>query len=370
MVYNLLMKILIAPFIARPKAGSAYHITRTLSDLFSQRQHAIAVSASPKNSIASASLFEAAVPKKPLFFLHDQYSYEEWLYGWGASSEEYLEQDIACIEEAITQFRPDLIIVIDRIAALIAARKRKIPSLCIVNTSMYRNSAFPVKILQPANRILSAAGLEQVFRISDLYNYASERAVFGAIQLQPVPADIDVKRFGTVSYIKPLSEDPKDVYISFSAMHKKSTALKKMIIETFKGAPYQVNASIADTEAEKVQNIHFLSVHRDDLMRNAAAVIHDGSDYICDICCSCAIPQLIITDHNYGRTANALAARRYGFGVMCDENEMSVASLYENYRRLISSDRFRENAEMIRDEVISLGDFEDFYRFVLSQFRK
>jgi UDP:flavonoid glycosyltransferase YjiC (YdhE family) len=105
-------------------------------------------------------------------------------------------------------------------------------------------------------------------------------------------------------------------------------------------------------------------------LRQSGVCIHDGNDYICDICAANAIPQLIVTDHRYGRTANALAARRYGFGIMEDEAHLSVAALYENYRRLVVDQRFREAALAMREEIISLGDSDDLYRLILSLCRK
>jgi UDP:flavonoid glycosyltransferase YjiC (YdhE family) len=336
----------------------------------SSRQHAVAISTSRDNSISTASLYDAAEPTEPLFFTREKYCYEEWMYGCGASSKDYLLNDLECIESAIDQFRPDIIIVMDRIAAVIAARKKKIPCVCIVNSTIYRTASFAVRILQPVNQVLSSEGFEQVFRISDLYDYCAERVVFGAVQIQPMPLDANFRRFGTVSLQTELYDDPKGIYINFSEIARKPAALRKMIIEAFSGAPYPVYACIDTLASEKVQNIHFLASHRDDVLRTASVCIHDGNDFICDACAKDAIPQLIITDHSYGRTSVALAARRYGFGIMADEDELSVAGLYENYRRLVSSSRFHENAALIRDEVISLGDFIDFHRFLTNRFKK
>ncbi|MDO4414254.1 MAG: hypothetical protein Q4C20_04190 [Erysipelotrichaceae bacterium] len=362
------MKILIAPLMTADKSDAAYLITRTLSDLFSSRQHGVAISTSRAHSVASAALYEAANPVRPRFAHKDVYSYEEWLYSLGALSKDYLEDDLAYLLKAIDEYRPDLIIALDRPAALIAARTKKIACLPIVNSLMYRTASFPVKLLQPLNQILSAQDFEQVFRVSDLYDYAKQRVVFGAIQVQPMPFDADVQRFGTVSSIPAVSKNSRNVYVYLHAVHKKPAALKKILVDTFKGAPYEVYASIEGADAEKIDNIHFLSRHRDDWMRQCAVCIHDGNDYITDICCASATVQLIITDHRYGRTSNALAARRYGFGLMSDENDLKVSSLYENYRRLVSDEKYQNNAFIIRDEVISLGDFDDFYRFVLLNF--
>lgn len=364
------MKILIAPLIVYAKADAAYHFTRTLCDLLSSRQHAVAISASRDNSIPTASLYDAAEPKEPLFFKRDKFCYEEWMYGCGGASKDYLVNDLECMENAIDQFKPDIVIVMDRIAAVIAARKKKIPCVCVVNSSIYRTASFAVRILQPVNQVLSAEGFEQVFRISDLYDYCTERVVFGAVQIQPMPLEANFRRYGTAALQGELCSEPKGIYISFSQIARKPAAIRKMIIEAFSGAPYPVYACIDGLEAEKAQNIHFLASHRDDVLHTASVCIHDGNDFICGACARDAIPQLIITDHSYGRTSNALAARRYGFGIMADEDELSIAALYENYRKLVSSSRYHENAALIRDEVISLGDFIDFHRFLTNRFRK
>lgn len=358
------MKILIAPLITAARADAAYLITRTLSDLLSYRQNAVAVSTAKASSISSAALYEAAVLKKPRFAAAGLSSYEEWLYSAGAVSEDYLKKDTECLLNAIDHFHPDVIIVIDRIAGVIAARIRGIPCVPLISSSMYRNSSFPARVLLGTNRALSHYGFEQVFRIHRIYDWCIARAVFGPIQLQPLPMEINARRFGTVSVIRSLPEKAEGVYIYFSQLGMKTNVIRKMILDTFEGAPYQVYARADGIESEKHGNIHFLSAMREDLLARTAVCIHDGNDYICQVCACAAVPQLIISDHSYGRTANALAARRYGFGLLADEDDLSVASLYENYRRLISDSRIQEGAEAIRDEIISLGDFEDFYRFL------
>ena len=135
MVYNLHMKILIAPFIRSTKNDAAYYISNRLSRFFSERQHAVAVSTSLRSSVPSAALYEAAEPKRPRFFRNDYYSYEEWLYSFGALAKDYLHEDTEFILDAIDEFEPDAVICIDRPAAVIASRVRKIPCLPIINTS-------------------------------------------------------------------------------------------------------------------------------------------------------------------------------------------------------------------------------------------
>ncbi len=370
MVYNLHMKILIAPFIRSTKNDAAYYISNRLSRFFSERQHAVAVSTSLRSSVPSAALYEAAEPKRPRFFRNDYYSYEEWLYSFGALAKDYLHEDTEFILDAIDEFEPDAVICIDRPAAVIASRVRKIPCLPIINTAMYRNASLSIKIMQGINQVLSEYDLEQVFRIHTLYDSCTSRLIFGPLELQPLPPEVNVKRFGTLTHQQSLPEKSDGVYICFHELNKKPAAVRKMILEAFSGARYPVYCSVSGLPAEKVQNIHFITDLKEDILRQSGVCIHDGNDYICDICAANAIPQLIVTDHRYGRTANALAARRYGFGIMEDEAHLSVAALYENYRRLVVDQRFREAALAMREEIISLGDSDDLYRLILSLCRK
>jgi hypothetical protein len=364
------MKILIAPLVRTSRYDAAWLTARTLSDLFSARQHICAVSAPLSGTVASAALYDAPDLRKPKMYSGSCYSYEEWLYACGAGSKEYLLKDTECLLNAIDHFKPDLIIAIDRAAAVIAARVRSVPCAAVVNTAMYRSSPFPLRVLQGTNLVLSEYGFEQVFRIHELYGWCLSRIVFGPLQLQPLPMEADAKRTGTPSLLRAIPPKREGVCLYFSEISRKPAALKKTILETFLGAPFPVYACVRGIEPEKTQNVRFMKELQEDLIPGCAVCIHDGNEYLAEIAASDGIPQLIITNHRYGRIASGLAARRYGFGVLSDEADLSVASLYENYRRIVSDPDVFEAALRIRDEVISLGSFEDLCRYFTEITRK
>ena len=363
------MKILIAPLIDSSKADSAWLMCRRMAELFSKRGHAVAVSTDLNSSFSGAALYDCAPLKKPVLKTGSRLAYEEWLYDKGAASYEYLKADTECMLKAIAHFRPDLIIVINRIAAASAARTCGIPSIAVIHTAMYRNNSFPIKALQPANRLLSDYDQEQVFRASSVYDACTARVAFGPIQAQSFPEETDVQRFGIAAQLPEISDYSGGIFVCFNDMHRKSSYLKKIVLESFRGAPYPVNAWIRDIPAEKKDNIQFLSSLREDLAANASVCIHDGNDYIYNLCAASAVPQLIISSHEYGRISNALAARRFGYGNCLDESDLSVASLYEGYRQIVCDPKYIEDAQAIRNEIISLGGMEDFYRFICTEFR-
>lgn len=364
------MKILIAPLVRTPRYDAAWLTARTLCDLFSARQHICAVSAPLSAAIASAALYDAPDLKKPKLYSGSCYSYEEYLYASGAGSKEYLLKDTECLLNAIDHFQPDLIITIDRAAAVIAARVRHVPCAAAVNTAMYRTSPFPVRVLQGTNLALSEYGFEQVFRVHTLYEWCLARIVSGPLQLRPLPMEADVKRTGTVSLLRAVPQKREGVYLYFSEINRKPAALKKMILETFQGASFPVYACVRGIEPEKAQNIRFTKELQEEIIPGCTVCIHDGNEYLAEIAAADGVPQLIITNHRYGRTASGLAARRWGFGVLMDEEDMSVASLYENYRRIVSDPAVYEAALKIRNEVISLGSFEDLNRYLNEIIRK
>lgn len=361
------MKILITPLIRRPRSDAAYYITKNIADLLTARGHACAISAGKINGFRNAALYGCAPLKKPLFTMSGSLSCEEWMYTGGAASKEYLEEDTRLLISAIDEFRPDAVITIDRTAAAIAAKRCSVPCIAVVHSAMYRNISFAPKALHGLNMMLSEYDMEQVFRIHSVYDSCSARIVFGPIELQPFPPETTVFRIGSAGLL-PVSENTQErVYISLSGTRIKPGIVRKVIRETFEGAPYQVYAWIADQQAQKYQNIHILNAPRTDLLYGASVCIHDGNDYITNQCAAAGVVQLIISDHEYMRSSNANALRRSGSGLVISEDELSVAELYEMFRRLRSDSRFRQQADLLKNACSEAGDLEKLYSFLASR---
>ena len=361
------MKILITPLIRRPKSDAAYYITKNIADLLTARGHACAVSAGKINGFRNAALYSCAQLKKPLFTMSGSLSYEEWMHTGGASSKEYLEEDTRLLISAIDEFRPDAVITIDRTAAVIAAKRCSVPCIAVVHSAMYRNISFASKTLHGLNLVLSEYDMEQVFRIHSVYDSCAARIVFGPIALQPFPPETTVFRIGSAGLL-PVTENTQErVYVSLAGTKIKSNTVKKVIRETFEGAPYQVYAWTSSQQAEKYRNIHILNAPRTDLLYGASVCIHDGNDYITNQCAAAGTMQLVISDHEYMRSSNANALRRSGSSLVISEDELSVAELYEMFRCLRSDSRFRQQADLLKNACDEDGDLEKLYTFLTSR---
>jgi UDP:flavonoid glycosyltransferase YjiC (YdhE family) len=93
-------------------------------------------------------------------------------------------------------------------------------------------------------------------------------------------------------------------------------------------------------------------------------VIHDGNEYLYNQCLMRGIPQIIVTDGTWRTSWDAQAAGRVGFGISLNLDLLSMATLYESYRRLLSDDWFRLRAEAMKEEYRKLGDLNAFLELI------
>ena len=352
-----LMKILITPLITSVKADASYYMSRSLADLFMQEGHACAISADAANQFHNVSLYPCGLLKKPLFSSRPKTrSYEEWMYAKGALSHDYVIDDTEAVLEAIDQFEPDLIITIDRVAGVIAARKKNIRCWAVVNSAMYRNIAFPSQIMQGLNQALSYFRLEQEFHLRSVYARCESRIAFGITLTQPFTPEQDVTRIGLASIFPAKATRTNRLFICLDDVRLSQRTLYKAIHDAFLGAPYAVQAWYKGCRSSKEDNIQFMSAPKLDLLPGSIAVIHDGNDYIFHQALALGIPQMIISGNEYLRAYNAQTLLRQDFGVVLNEENLSMSSLYETYRKLMSDDHYYDNTQWLMGRYQKEGD--------------
>jgi UDP:flavonoid glycosyltransferase YjiC (YdhE family) len=76
------------------------------------------------------------------------------------------------------------------------------------------------------------------------------------------------------------------------------------------------------------------------------------------------IPQLLIYSRDCLRITNALAAERSGIGIGIDENDLTMSTLYENYRVLLSNDRYYERNQAIADQCNADLDLSEIIKYL------
>ena len=361
------MKILITPFIKYPQNTTSYFSTVNLAYLFVTQGHTVAISADKKNHFHHISLYPAAKIKSPFSLSKKpQRNYEEWMYVNGATTQKYLEEDYACLDTCIQTFKPDLIITMDRLASIMLARKYKIRIWTIVHSDMYKASLFDTNCMNEVNTVLKNHSLEQEYNLKELLAKCNRRIGFGPIEVQPFHPKDDVTRIGVTSIYPPHTIRTNRVCIFFQKISINKKALRKMIIEAFHGAPYSVYACFDGSRAETIDNIHFLQSTKAELLPGSIACIHDGNDYFTNQCLARGIQQLIITNHDYIRNSNALSAERNKFGLALYEDELTMQTLYEQYRLLLSDDKYYYYTQAHKKITLASGDLSMLLNYLSS----
>lgn len=358
------MRILLVPSAEKSGLQSSALLAQNLTDLAVHAGHSIGICAPEVMNFHNASLYQAELPGTgfhPFRRKRDPgKTYEEYLYSCGMLDGDYLKQDIGAIIASAKDFAPDLIIDMGRPSAVIAAGMNQIPCWSIVHAAMYRSRPFPRIALNELNSTLSSLHLEQVLRLTDLYQSCGRRITFSPAVIQPF-ADLNhITRLGGMSLIPAERSTLRHLSIFLGSCAIAPSKLQQMVRDAWSGAPYEVYAWIDGCSSSTEENLHFSCQPKLQTLDSPDAVIHDGNEYLYNQCLMRGIPQIIVTDGTWRTSWDAQAAGRVGFGISLNLDLLSMATLYESYRRLLSDDWFRLRAEAMKEEYRKLGDLNAF----------
>lgn len=336
------MKILITPGIIQPRIDSNYQLCASLLTVL--RPFAtIAISASKENHFHHVSLYSSPVANKPFMFHENDQSYETFLYSKGLTSLTYLRNDMEAIQSAVDHFQPDVILTMDRIASIPVALQHNIPVISFVHSSLYTKNNVPVSSLKGINTFLKENKMEQILHLRELYRLCTYRIGFGVPSFHPYPQNENITRIGSMSFLTPSFSKENDICIYLYHIPLFTMHLRHIIEETFSGAPFIVHVYYPGCKSETKGNIHYMKFPKSSLLIKSSVCIHNGDDYIANICETYAIPQIIYTDLSCTHRFNGFAVRRNRAGFMFSENKLSLKTMYESYRLCITDDELKNS---------------------------
>lgn len=349
------MKILIIPNITQPHSDAVYQLCSSLITIL-RTEHTIAISASKENHFHHVSLYACPSLKKPVLFSDKDQSYETYLYCTGAASLAYLRKDMDAITYAIDHFEPDIILTMDRIAAIPVAIQRNIPLISFVHSSMYTKNNVPVSSLKGINAFLKENNMEQILHLRELYRLCTYRIGFGISSLHPYPESENITRIGSMSFLTPSIVKENGICIFLNHLPFFHMHLRHIIEETFSGAPCTVHISYPGCRSETKGNIHYMKSPKNSLLIKSSVCIHNGNDYISNICETYAIPQIIYADHSCIHRFNGFSVRRNKAGLLFSENRLSLKTMYESYRICITDDELKKSLTDISSAIAEEGN--------------
>ena len=354
------MNILIAPRIKNPKTDSVWFLTDHLVNLFVSAGHQVFVSCPSGCGFHGVSIYDDTPQKKPFVFFTPvtDRTYEEYMYFSGLLTERHLSEDTDLITQIIRDCKADLVIAVERPSAVIAARHCRTRCWTFVNSAMYIGPVVSGEMMKGINSVLSSCKLEQVLSLRNLYAGCERRIAFGHPLTESFPAEARVTRIAAAAPFFPRTGRTNRVCIYLQETGLSSRFLKRIITDSFLGAPYAVNVWYPGGKMFYDRNVHYLSVPKEELIPGSSALIHDGNPYLYSIAAAAGIPQMIISGHGYPRNYHAMSLQRNRAGVYLYEEELNMRSLYETYRRLLSDDSYYENTIRLRDLIAQLPPFE------------
>ena len=337
------MRILLAPALLTDTEQRTF--MEGVASVLSKADIITAVSCEEKG-LPGCTWYPAPVPKKPLLSsAGDCRSYEEYMYVQGVMSQPYLQADVKALEEAIDDFKPELIIALHRPAALLVSQLHEIPCWVLVHGAMYRNLYFPSQSMYGFNQTASSLKLEQELSLSSFYAKARRRIGFGSEIFSPFLIKENVSRLGFMCEIPEHAPRGNRFIICSDHILNSPHRFRKIIEAAFLGASYRVDIYGIGMENDINDNLHFHEGMDMSAIPKAAAVIHSGSSYMTSLCLAYGIPQIIIADHSCFRSFNALALERVKAGICLFEENLTMASLYETYRTLLADDGYALHAK-------------------------
>ncbi|MBQ9154924.1 MAG: hypothetical protein IJ130_14070 [Solobacterium sp.] len=351
------MKILLAPGYSFPADTSAFIAARDVQDLLETKGRETAV-CTPLPGFRNAIRFDAPAPSRKKLFVSDMIppaTYEETMYLRGALDSSFLKKDIAAIRDAIRTYHPDLLFEFSRPAAAIAARLENIPYVSYVPYGSTKDIPFPAKCLKDVNNVLSSLHLEQILRLSDLCVPAASRIGFSPAFLYRQPRG--VTPLGSLCHHRKRRDPDSHVCIFPGALPAKTASA--LIDDCFLGAPYDVFGWYSDAQPSARDHLRISSVPRTEMLAGASVCIHDGCDALFSRCIYLGIPQIIISDGSWERARNASSLIHCGCGLVLNEETVTMADVYEAFRKVVTNDAYRKKAEHIADALLDDPDLTD-----------
>lgn len=353
------MKILITPPISKKANSTIAPLIQNIINQLNQSGHIVAICAGNTSFYHNARFYNAPVPKEKFHLFNKitvDRTIEESLFSQNILEKKYLQADMKYILEAIQEFQPDIVLELNRPAALIITKKYHLPCTSIIHAADYRNRNFNKEVLSDLNSTLREESLEQILKYVDLRNHCNQFISFGPMAIQAFPPSINVTHIGNMSIETLTQEFSNHIYVSLKQCSLSSRKIKKILQEAYCGAPYTVYAHYSNAKSSVYENIQFLQTEKLQYLNGSEICIHDGDEYIFNQCLALAIPQLIIFDQNYLRSWNATASNRQGFGISLNASMFTMENLYETHRRILSDDYYKQRALQFQKELQNLGN--------------
>ena len=287
-------------------------------------------------------------------------SFDDVLHLTGNTDYRYLKQSVADIRKAIRDFNPDVIYSEFNISTIIAGKieKKKIFITASIPTQYgYANTS---RYVSGLNKLLKEYGVSPVKSCLELFSWADKKFVPSCYELEPFQ-EKNVVFCGAWKRISPVISENKNKILVY--MGNGTISQKKMVREisaAFKNSGYSVYIAGRELKRQRIDNIQTAPYFdfQKLLPQSVLYINHGGQNSVIDGLIY-GVPQLICAGKVFERKYNAGSIVKIGAGLEIPYKEFNSSNIKSYADKIISENKYQENALKIGKVLLSLGGTEN-----------
>ena len=286
-------------------------------------------------------------------------SFEEVLFIVGAIHESFFTEDVSAVRKAIQHFKPDVVYVEFRPAAIVAAKKENVRVAISYSYPARKAYASSPQYSGGAKRFLRGEGLPDIESVLDIFEWADLKVVPSCYELEPIddPKVVFTGPFTTLAPQSPTSSPDKNAIVVYmgngSLTYPRQLSVLK---QAFQGMDYQLYIASYQAKLADQGNIH--TAKRFDfrtLLPQAVAFInHGGQNSILSGILS-GTPQIVFPGNVFERQYNATSIEQQCLGKSYLDTEFNPAAIIQAVREMEQNTSYIENIHRIQSQILKLG---------------
>ncbi len=288
-------------------------------------------------------------------------SFDQVLFMTGNLDYKYLKKSISSVQQAIREFKPDIVYSEFNISAMIAALAENVRLFTTVSFPTQHEYAHSSKLAKGLNKVLNEMGIHEVDSALQLFDRADKMFCPSIKRIEPIAKEsiyyVGTMR-GTVSEGEEYSIRKKIiVYMGNGTISAKR--MLEVISRAFTDSKYDVYIASSYLEEGDTASVH-VAPHWDfnELLDEALIFInHGGQNSIVDGLLH-GVPQIILPGKVFERKINASSVADNHAGVIVKPEEFNPDRIRELTEKIISDEKMRSSAHDLGTQLVGAGGIQ------------
>jgi hypothetical protein len=378
------LRVLIAPMAVAVASAGPFGRAEALARAARQQGHTVALCAATDPNyrpVPGVPNFPAPVPSpygtplplgKAVFraamLLFRNYempltSFEQALHIIGATTPRFFGADIGSLRHAIREFRPEVVVAVERPAAIVAARLESARVVTSYSLPMGKAFASNPEYNTAVNRVLQANGLPSAESVLDVFDWADRKIVPSSAALEPM-SDPGVAYVGAFRWMEHFAEHPapdtrRDAIVAYMGSGGVSPrSLVRALESAFDETRYSVYLSTREMKPFTAGRVHVGAwFDFDELLPSALVSIHHGGQNSVVSALLYGVPQIVRPGRHYERRYNALSVKQLHAGKCVEAGDLTPPRLRALVQELTGDPSYAQHAAQAGRDLAKLGGF-------------